>query len=111
MAMVVGCCVPLSAIGKVNERWLSLPFHLLPRGLQGWGWMQEDDAGKFALPQHVVALLERRCTPWRSVSKRKKTPDLEHYRGLFRGGSGIFIGEELQVLGAPFWLLKGCLCH
>ena len=25
-----------------------------------------------------------------------------------RGGSRIFIGEGLQVLGAPFWLLKGC---
>ena len=25
-----------------------------------------------------------------------------------RGGSRIFIEEGLQVLGAPFWLLKGC---
>ena len=25
-----------------------------------------------------------------------------------RGGSRIFIAEGLQVLGAPFWLLKGC---
>ena len=25
-----------------------------------------------------------------------------------RGGSRIFIGEGLRVLGAPFWLLKGC---
>ena len=26
------------------------------------------------------------------------------------GGSRIFIGERLQVLGAPFWLLKGRQC-
>ena len=25
-----------------------------------------------------------------------------------RSGSRIFIGERLQVLGSPFWLLKGC---
>ena len=28
-----------------------------------------------------------------------------------RGGSRIFIGEGLQVLGTTFWLLKGRLCH
>ena len=32
-------------------------------------------------------------------------------RVCVRGGSRIFIGEGLQDLGAPFWLLKGRLCH
>ena len=77
--MAIGWCVPFSAIGNVNERWLGLPFHLLPRGLQGWGWMQEDDEGGFLLPQQMlVLLLEQHCTSWQSAPEGKRTPGLEY---------------------------------
>ena len=74
MTMVIGWCVPLSAVGNVNKGRLGLPFHLLPRGLQDQDWVQEDDAGRFSLPQQTVILLLCRAMlhPMADRPRRKK---------------------------------------